>query len=108
MPRAAERKCAVGPCPRFFRPGVTGSNGRCSRCAMRKRREQPDITEAQSQLAEARAAGEISARSSRLVGYVRPELAQLAQEGVEAKRFESESDIVNRGVALLLGREDLL
>jgi hypothetical protein len=100
-------KCTVGPCPRLFRPGITGSNGRCSRCLMRHRRGQEDVTTAEAQLAEARASGDLPARSARLVGYVRPALAELVGEQVASGLSESESALVGMAVAQYLGREDL-
>lgn len=101
-----ERKCEVPTCPRSFRPGVTGANGRCSRCLGRKRRGAADITEAEAQLAEARAAGEVQPRSRRVIGYIRPALAEVLDGHLAPGG--SESDVVNQALAAFLGREDLV
>lgn len=103
----ASIRCEVEACSRPFTPGKTGGSGRCSRCLMRKRRQLPDVTEAEAQLSKARAAGEVPPRSCRIVGYIRPELEEVLRAAVGARRFASDSDAVNRAVALLLEREDL-
>lgn len=74
---------------------------------MRKRRNVPDITAAGAKEAEARAAGEVGARSIRVSGYIRQTLAQVLGEQLRAGAFTSESDAVNQALAAMLGREDL-
>ena len=99
-------KCEVPACPRYFLPGVTGADGRCPRCFMRKRRGRPDVTAAEAQEAEARAAGEVGPRSVRVIGYIRPALAEALQEHLAVHKG-SESELVNHALAAFLRLEEL-
>jgi hypothetical protein len=100
-------KCSVGPCPRRFIPGKTGANGRCSRCEMRRRRGQPEITVTEAHLTESKAAGEVGPRTARFVGYIREDLAEIIRQEIAAGRYTSESQAVNVALALLVERGDL-
>lgn len=102
-----QRKCEVSTCPRSFTPGVSGANGRCSRCERRRNRGQPEVTAEEAARAEARAAGALPARSKRVVGYIYPELDDALREAIKSGRYSSESEAINRALAALIGTPGL-